>query len=148
MQCKLNICIVYEMSVTCFGAAQCNTLRKRVKTKFVVLHCCVVGDSNIFHGRAVSRFCKTVTNNLPVNTGVTSQKSWISSWIPRSTRRHKETRVFSSGREHSCCMPRGRRPESQFEQVGHKQTLTRRCSGKGEKAESSDVRIPSLLMLT
>ena len=50
--------------------------------------------------------------------GVTSKKTWISSWIPWSTIRNKEA-VFFSGREHSCCLPAGRCPESHFEQVGY-----------------------------
>jgi hypothetical protein len=50
--------------------------------------------------------------------GVTSQETWISRWIPWSTIRNKEA-VFFSGREHSCCLPAGRCPESHFKQVGY-----------------------------
>ena len=66
------------------------------------------------------------------NYGVTSQKTWISSWIPWSIIRNKEA-VFFSGREHGCCLPAGRCSDSHFEQVGHGRPSREDAQVKDEK---------------
>lgn len=122
------------MSATCSGdhcATLCENSLSLLKTKFEVLTAVLL---EILIYLSVSQPILQEGGQLFTSKyGATSQKTWICSWIPWSTTRNKEA-VFFSGREHSCCLPAGRRPESQFEQVGY-------CSPSREDAQVKEKKL-------